>query len=96
MNFYFFDSSATVKNYISETGANWVKSVFAGIPQNEILMASITEVEVVAAISRRRKGKTLTPNDAGIFVRQFKTDFAKDFSTVEIVPKTLSQAVYCR
>ena len=94
MDFYFFDSSATVKNYISETGTNWVKSVFAGIPKNEVLMASITEVEVVAAISRRRKGRTLTPNDAGVFISQFKTDFAKDFSTVEIVPKTLSQAVY--
>lgn len=94
MDFYFFDSSATVKNYVNETGTNWVKSIFASIPQNEILMASITEVEVVAAISRRRKGKTLTPNDAGVFITQFEADFAKDFSTVEIAPKTVSQAVY--
>jgi len=47
MDFYFFDSSAAVKNYLNETGTNWVKSIFSTIPQAEIFMASITEVEVV-------------------------------------------------
>lgn len=94
MNFYFFDSSAAVKNYINETGTNWVKSIFASIPQTEILMASITEAEVVAAFARRRKGKTLTVIDASIAISQFRTDFSKDFSTVETVPKVISQAVY--
>ena len=94
MDFYFFDSSAAVKNYINETGTNWVKSIFASIPQAEIFMASITEAEVVAAFARRRKGKTLTIIDANIIISQFKTDFSKDFSTVETVPKIISQAVY--
>ena len=28
MDFYFFDSNALVKNYVQETGTNWVKSIF--------------------------------------------------------------------
>lgn len=94
MDFYFFDSSATVKNYVNETGTNWVKSILATIPQSEILMASTTEVEVVAAFARRRKGKTLTVADASIVIPQFKTDFSKDFSTVETTPRVISQAVH--
>ena len=94
MDFYFFDSSAAVKNYINEAGTNWVKSIFASIPQSEIFMVSITEVEVVAAFARRRKGKTLTVIDANVAIAQFRADFSKDFSTVETVPKIISQAVY--
>ena len=94
MNFYFFDSSAAVKNYISEVGTNWIKSILVTIPQTEIFMASITEVEVIAAFSRRRKGKTLTTNDAAVLISQFKADFSKDYTTVEIVPKIISQAVH--
>ena len=94
MNFYFFDSSAAVKNYISEVGTNWIKSILVTIPQTEIFMASITEVEVIAAFSRRRKGKTLTTNDAAVLISQFKADFSKDYTTVEVVPKIISQAVH--
>ena len=68
MDFYFFDSSAAVKNYISEVGTNWIKSILATIPQTEIFMASITEVEVIAAFARRRKGKTLTTSDATVLI----------------------------
>jgi uncharacterized protein len=92
MNFCFFDSSATVKNYIVEIGTNWVKSVFITIPNTEIYMASITEVEVVAAFSRRRKGNTLSINDANIAINQFKSAFVKDFNTVEVTPKIISIA----
>jgi uncharacterized protein len=93
MDFCFFDSSATVKNYIIETGTNWVKSVFITIPKTEIYMASITEVEVVAAFSRRRKGNTLSKIDANTAIIQFKTAFVTDFNTVEITPKIISSAV---
>ena len=94
MDFYFFDSSAAVKNYISEVGTNWIKSILATIPQTEIFMASITEVEVIAAFARRRKGKTLTTSDATVLISHFKADFSKDYTTVEVVPKIISQAVH--
>lgn len=93
MDFCFFDSSAVVKNYIQEIGTNWVKSVFVTIPKTEIYLASITEVEVVAAFSRRRKGKTLNAADANAAIQQFKTDFAKDFNTIEVTPNITSRAV---
>jgi uncharacterized protein len=93
MDFCFFDSSATVKNYIVETGTNWVKSIFITIPKTEIYMASITEVEVVAAFSRRRKGNTLSLTDANTAINQFTSDFSRDFNTVEVNPKIISLAV---
>ncbi len=93
MNFCFFDSSATVKNYIAETGSNWVKSIFINIPKTEIYMASITEVEVVAAFARRRKGMSLSLLDATTAIPQFKSDFSRDFNTIDITGKVVSRAV---
>jgi predicted nucleic acid-binding protein len=50
--YYFFDSSALVKCYVVETGTNWVLSVLDD-DQNRILISSLAEVEVVAALTRR-------------------------------------------
>jgi uncharacterized protein len=93
MEFCFFDSSAAVKNYIVETGSNWVKSIFATIPKTEIYMASITEVEVVAAFSRRRKGLKLSVTDSNTAISQFRSDFSRDFNTIDVTPKIISAAV---
>ncbi len=93
MDFCFFDSSAAVKNYIAEIGSNWVKSILINIPKTEIYMTSITEVEVVAAFARRRKGMSLSLIDANTAITQFKSDFSRDFNTIDITAKIISQAV---
>jgi len=50
MAVYFVDSSALVKRYISEIGSTWVLSLFDPALDNDILIAAITGVEIVAAI----------------------------------------------
>ena len=84
MNFYFFDSSATVKNYVQEIGSNWVKNIFNTISTDVIYASVLTQVEVVAAIARRRKGKTLSVTDANNFIQQFNFDFTTDFRSVSV------------
>ena len=46
---YFADSSALVKRYVSEVGSAWVAGLFDPSLGNEILVAAITGVEIVAA-----------------------------------------------
>ena len=41
MDFYFFDSSAVVKNYLNETGTAWIKSLITAIPSNEIYVSRL-------------------------------------------------------
>jgi predicted nucleic acid-binding protein len=93
MDFYFFDSSAVVKNYVQETGTNWVKAIFNSTATKIIYVASVTRVEVISAFARRLKGKTLNPSDATMISQQFKTDFAADLRVLEITPELLDEAV---
>lgn len=83
MDYYFFDSSSIVKNYVQEIGTTWVKVIFNSLQTTTIYSAEIAEVEVVAAFARKLKGKRLTQLDANTASQQFKLDFSKDFRIVQ-------------
>ncbi len=93
MDYYFLDSSAIVKNYIVETGTNWVKNIFNSVTTNVVYAVSIAEVEVISAFARRLKGKTLTVNEAMIASTQFRYDFADDLRVIAVEPILLNRAV---
>ncbi len=59
MGYYFFDSSGIVKNYVSEIGTNWVKTIFNSVATDVIYVVSIAEVETIFAFARRLKGQNL-------------------------------------
>lgn len=61
---YFIDSSALAKRYVTETGTPWVQALADPASGNILYVARITLVELVAAISRRRRNGDLTPADA--------------------------------
>ena len=75
---YFFDSSALAKRYVSETGTAWVQSLADSASGNEIYMARITLVELVSAITRRKRKGDLTPHDAAAALADLRTAFASD------------------
>ena len=60
---YFLDSSALVKRYVRETGSAWVTGILDPLSKNEVFVAAITGVEIVAAVSRRARGGTITAAD---------------------------------
>lgn len=70
MAVYFFDSSALVKRYSQETGTAWTQAVAA---RNYVFLARITQVEVIAAIERRKRGGTLAASDATAAIASFRT-----------------------
>ncbi|MFL6274694.1 MAG: type II toxin-antitoxin system VapC family toxin [Blastocatellia bacterium] len=47
---WFLDSSALVKRYVREPGSSWLRTELA---RNELLIAQITPVELIAAICKR-------------------------------------------
>lgn len=94
MDYYFFDSSSIVKNYVQEIGTNWVKVIFNSLQTTTIYAVEIAEVEVVAAFARKLKGNRLTQFDANTASKQFKLDFSKDFRVVEIDKILLKSAVH--
>lgn len=64
MTDYFFDSSALVKRYIPETGSVWVISLHSHQQKNRIFTAEITPIEIMSAVTRRKREGTLSARTA--------------------------------
>ncbi|MFB2970764.1 type II toxin-antitoxin system VapC family toxin [Aerosakkonema sp. BLCC-F183] len=71
MAIYFIDSSALVKRYISEIGSAWVLGLFDPTLNNEVFIAAITGVEIIAAITRRSRSGSISITDATLIRNQF-------------------------
>lgn len=89
---YFFDSSALAKRYVTEIGTRWVQSLTDQAAGNGVYVARITLVELVAAISRRRKNGDLTPADADAALADVRADFVSDYQVIEVTAALVAQA----
>lgn len=94
MAVYFFDSSAIVKRYVSEVGTPWVLSVTDPKAGNRILVARVTGVEVIAALTRagRSRGPAAVAATTAQ-IQQFRRDFVSEYRVVEVTPSVLSRAM---
>jgi predicted nucleic acid-binding protein len=90
---YFLDSSAVMKRYVQETGTVWVRALTASGTGNFFYLARITDVEVTAALARRRGQPGLSVVQAVAALRQFRRDFGQDYRVVEITIALLQRAV---
>jgi uncharacterized protein len=90
---YFFDSSAVVKRYVSETGTAWVLRLADPRANNHIHLARITGVEVIAAITRRNRKGSLSASDAAAAIADFRYDFGTAYRIVEITPGLIASAM---
>ncbi|MBE9073822.1 type II toxin-antitoxin system VapC family toxin [Microcystis sp. LEGE 08355] len=93
MALYFLDSSALVKRYISETGSAWVLGLFTDALNNEIFIAAIAKVEIVAAITRRSRTGSISVTDATAIVHQLRKDSLKDYQVIEITESIINSGM---
>jgi len=92
---YFFDSSALVKAYIAETGTNWVRTIVDD-DQHQIYISQLTELEVIAALTRRFRIGDLTLPERDQAARDVRQDCASYFVidlTNEIVEAAIDLAL---
>jgi len=60
---YFCDSSALVKCYVQEPGSAWMLTLLDPTAGHHLYVASITGVEVIAAVARRVRRGDITTTD---------------------------------
>jgi uncharacterized protein len=84
MAVHFLDSSALVKRYISEVGSAWVLELFNPVLGNEIFVAAVSGVEIVAAVTRRSRGGSVSTTDAAAVCRQLRSDLQIEYQILEI------------
>ncbi|NMG08980.1 type II toxin-antitoxin system VapC family toxin [Brasilonema sp. UFV-L1] len=93
MAVYFVDSSALVKRYVSEIGSAWVVNLFDPVLNNEVLIAAITGVEIVAAMTRRARGGSISVTDATAACNQFRSDLLSEYQIVEVTENIINSAM---
>jgi hypothetical protein len=84
MAIYFIDSSALVKLYVNEIGSAWVLGLFDPNLKNEVFIAAITGVEIIAAITRRSRSRSISIADATLIRDQFKNDLQKNYQILTL------------
>jgi uncharacterized protein len=89
---YFFDSSALAKRYVTEKGTVWVQALVDLSAGHEIYVAHITVVELISAIKRRKRAGDLTPDVAAGALADLRSDFASDYSVLQITTNLIAQA----
>ena len=93
MTIYFFDSSAAVKKYVTETGTPWVLSLFKQSAESVVYVAQITGVEVVSAISRRFRAGNLAQKAAQRSIARFKNDFQNRLRILRLTDNVVADAM---
>lgn len=93
MSAYYLESSALVKRYAKERGTNFVVDLLRPSAKNFLYAAKIAEIEVCAALSRRRKGLTLTTSQTVKSIFRFRRIFAKRFFAVDLTDLLINEAI---
>lgn len=93
MSAYFFDASAFVKRFAREAGTSFVIGLLRPSNRHSITVARITEVEVCAALARRRKAHKLTPLQVQKSQRRCRRDCSRRFLVVAINQTVIDEAV---
>lgn len=93
MSAFYLDSSALVKRYSAETGSKFVTKLMQPSVRNRLYSAKVTEVEVCAALARKRKGLTMTAAAATKSIARFRRNFAARFVKSDITDSLLGNAI---
>ena len=91
---FFFDSSAVVKRYVNELGSGYVEELVEPGNQNNVILAQITRVEVASALARRKRGNTLSDDDAALALRSFEFDLVDVYITFQMADEHIGSAAH--
>lgn len=93
MAVHFLDSSALVKRYISEIGSVWVSGLFDPALSHEVFVAAVAGVEIVAAITRRSRGGSISTTDATAVCDQLRSDLQTEYQIIEITENIINSGM---
>jgi uncharacterized protein len=93
MALYFFDSSALVKRHVNESGSRWVRSLTHVKAGHTIYLSRITAVEIVSAITRRQRGRSLSVAQGAAILSHFRRHLTERYNILELTPSLLADAM---
>jgi len=92
MSVLFLDSSAITKKYVREIGTAWIVNIFRPKSPDRVYVAEITLVEVISALTRRHRAKSLSSLVYQKVQNRFRRNFEEKFFKIEINLSVIKQA----
>lgn len=92
VNFVYFDTSALLKQYVTETGSSWVGTYLTSATATAVFTSYLTAVEATCAFARRLREGTLLPADYAKAVRAFDYDVTYRYNLLDVMPMTVDAA----
>lgn len=92
MSVAYFDTSALLKRYVTETGSSWVSAYLTASAGLEVFTSSLTTVEATCAFSRRLREGILTPAMYTVVESAFDHDIKYKYNILDVNPMTLETA----
>jgi uncharacterized protein len=83
---YFLDTSALVKRNVQEAGTAWVRNLTRATAPHDLYIARIAAVELIAAITRRERGGSLTAAQGAAVIGHFRKRLSRRYIVVELSP----------
>ena len=88
----YFDTSALLKRYVTESGSDWVQALLAVSSPLFVLTSPLTLVEATCAFARRLREGVLTTSEHSVVESAFDYDVRHSYGVLEIRPLTLETA----
>ena len=89
---HFLDTSAVVKRYVLEPGTTRVQALTDPTISHSHFLVRITLAEVVAAVTRREKGGSITSANAAAALADFHHDFTQQYRVIEVSRSLVDRA----
>jgi uncharacterized protein len=90
---YFLDTSALMKRYVAEVGSAWVAGLTNPAAGHSLWIASVTRVELLAALYRRVRTRTLSLADANQTALVFRRELTTHFQPIPANTPLLDRAM---
>ena len=89
---YFLDSSALIKRYITEQGTVWVRSITLPSAGHTIILAQVTQVEIISGVFRRRREGLMPPRTAQAICLLLHRHVTREYMVVELTAPIIQDA----
>lgn len=93
MSYYLLDSSALVKRYMPETGTAWLRQLVKPDSGKLIVVASITGVEMMSAISRHYHDGNISLATLQLFRQQIEYHLWTQYKVLDLNQSILARAL---
>jgi predicted nucleic acid-binding protein len=94
MSYYLLDSSALVKRYMPETGTIWLRQLVKPDAGKVIVIASITGVETMSAISRHYHDGNISLDTLQLFRQQLEYHIQTQYNVLDLSQSILTRAMH--